>query len=69
MSRPSLTPEEVVCQMSILELQELLGDLKMDSCGTAALRLQRLVQELGDFEQAVAILHGPAGMKPNRTAA
>jgi hypothetical protein len=51
-----LTPEEVICQMSVVDLQELLGDLKMDASITTAIKLKRLVQQTGQFEQAMQIL-------------
>ena len=57
------TPEEVICQMSIAELQELLSDLSMDASTTSARTLQRLVRELQDFEAAIETIAGPATMK------
>ena len=54
------TPEEVVLQMSLAEVQELLADVRLTSDVMTAQRLQRLVRELGRFELAIDAIGGPA---------
>ena len=63
MSGQRLTPEQVVCAMSCSELQELLGDLRMESTVEAARRLQHLVRQLGRLEEAIEAMQGPPTMK------
>ena len=62
MSERRLTPEEVITEMSYEELQELLQDLSMESSLSAAVRLKRLVRDLGQFEEAIEALGGPPSM-------
>lgn len=68
MSQPSLTPEQVICQMSVTDLQELLEDLRMESSVATAIHLKRLVRELGNFEEAVDCIQGPAVMRRSSAA-
>lgn len=63
MSEQRPTPEQVICAMCCDELRELLTDLKMESTVEAATRLQRLVRQLGRFEDAIDAFGGPASMK------
>jgi len=63
MSERRLTPEEVIGEMSTEELQELLEDLAMESSPAAAVRMKRLVRQLGHFESAVEALGGPPSMR------
>ena len=58
MSQRAPTPEEVVLAMSAGELQELLAALSMESTVTAAMRLRRLVLDLGSFESAIETMAG-----------
>ena len=63
MSHRTLTPEDVIRQMSIAELRELLSDLSMEASVISAVRFKRLVNELSDFEAAIEGLAGPATMR------
>ncbi|MGI9471909.1 MAG: hypothetical protein ACR2NZ_10275 [Rubripirellula sp.] len=63
MSAAFPSPEQVIASLSIQELQELLGDLKLDAQPATALRLQRLVRELESFEAAMDVIAGPADMR------
>lgn len=49
------SPEQVVAQFSIAELQELLTDLRLASTPTHARRFQNLVAELESFDEAIKI--------------
>ncbi len=49
MSEQQPTPEQVICAMCCDELRELLTDLKLESTVEAAVRLKRLVRQLGRF--------------------
>lgn len=65
------TPEQVIREMSVTEVRELLRDLSVDSTVETAIRFQRLVSQLNDFEKAMNRCVGPATMRPaiTRTAA
>ena len=57
------TPEQVVGAMSVVEIQELLGDLGMVSDVVSSQRFKHLVGELGCFELAIEALGGAATMR------
>ena len=63
MSEKPRTPEEVVGAMSYDELRELLADLRLDSTPASAVRMKRLVRELGCLEAAIEALGGPPSMR------
>ncbi len=63
MSKQRPTPEQVICAMCCDEVRELLTDLKMESTVEAAIRLKRLVRQLGRFEDAIEAFGGPPSMK------
>jgi hypothetical protein len=59
MSERPLTPEEVIGEMSVAEVQELLSDLRLDSSQPAAIQLKQMVRALGDFETAIEAFSQP----------
>ena len=54
------TPEQVVLDMTLGEVQELLFDVRMSSDVITAQRLKLLVRELGSFELPIHAIGGPA---------
>lgn len=62
MSDQRQTPEQVICAMSCDELRELLSELKMEATVDAAIKLKRLVGQLGRFEDAIEAFGGPPSM-------
>ncbi|MDG2223426.1 MAG: hypothetical protein P8L85_18735 [Rubripirellula sp.] len=58
-----LTPEEVIQEMALAELQELLRALSLDASVTNACRLQNLAAELDSFESAIERIAGPPSMR------
>jgi len=63
MSELPLTPEQVIAEMSYAEVQELLADLRLESSQAAALRLKRMVRELGQFEAAIEAFSQPPAIR------
>ena len=61
-----LTPEQLVLQMSVAEVQELLAALAMDHALVTAERLKYLVEATSCLESAIEILNQEA---PARRAA
>lgn len=57
-----VTPEHVVLNMTLREIQELLSDVRMSSDVITAQRLRRLVRELGQFELAIDAIGEPASL-------
>lgn len=51
-----MTPEELIVQMSVDELQELLGEMGFDATAEVAEWIQQLVKQLGSLEAAIDVL-------------
>lgn len=57
------TPEQIIADMSNLQLRELLVDLHIASTPSNAKRLRHLTCMLADFEAAIEVMTGPAEMR------
>ncbi len=51
-----LTPEELIIQMTVGEVQELLGALGMDDSADSAFQLKHLVDSTNCLETAIELL-------------
>lgn len=47
------TPEDLIEQMNIDELQELLADMGLEATRSTAIGVKELVQQLGSLEAAI----------------
>ena len=56
MDETKQTPEELIAQMSIDELQELLEELGFDTTGEQAAGIKDLIARLGSLEAAIDTL-------------
>ena len=65
------TPEQVVLNLTLGELQDLLAEVGLKSDAMTAQRLRHLVRELGNFERAMEAIGGPVLLgqrKPSASA-